>query len=730
MRGAVLFILFLSFLIGVFFYPASLGGGIIYSGDFTGSDGLDLNLPLKAHLGESLRNHRIPLWTDKIFCGFPLLCEGQTGIFYPPDMLLSLLPPMWCFNGLIFFHLLLAGTGIFLYARYRKMTWQAAAMVSIAFAFNGFFLTNLRHLNTFAAASWFPLLFYCVDRHIDTRNPKWLLLWSIFVSMQWLIGHPAMTYLGLFGIFILYLAAWIRDLRKGSGKLFFPLCFTGAVLFSGILAAVQILPTLELIPLSSRSSMTLAKVSNYPFTLESLRHFITPFFIGNPARATYPLDRIYEKGVFWENCMYIGILPIVLALVSLLLWKKRDEIRYYWWLTISGLILAFGPGTAIFRILWHIIPGFQLFRFPNRFLLFSIIGLTLLGGATFDFILEKIKGKPARAILSFLVITMVILNTWWFNREFNTVVSPAWLEKPATVELPKPDVARESYRIHSFAAKYMWQQFYIADGGWLGERANLNSYRSLLAPDYNLIYGVAQSGEKTWIEGGMAPSRRAGLEELLEKELTRNVQGKVANISDEAEKILGLLNVRYVLSFFILSSPRLMGGSEGPEGMRTYETMDWLPRAFVAKSFNVINEPQAELNRMFSGDFNPRDEVLLEEDPGIPAVDTSGSVVEKAFYDAERIDLDVSMSATGILFLSDTWFPGWKVSIDGREGKILRADYAFRAVAVPAGQHSVRFTYEPGSYRIGLILSIIGWAAALCAWIVLRKGLREKTPHP
>ncbi|MBH0204076.1 MAG: YfhO family protein [Nitrospira sp.] len=64
------------------------------------------------------------------------------------------------------------------------------------------------------------------------------------------------------------------------------------------------------------------------------------------------------------------------------------------------------------------------------------------------------------------------------------------------------------------------------------------------------------------------------------------------------------------------------------------------------------------------------------------------------------------MSEPGILVLTDAFYPGWKVRVDGEEQKILRANYLFRAVALPAGNHKVEFIYDPASFKVGLMISL------------------------
>lgn len=60
------------------------------------------------------------------------------------------------------------------------------------------------------------------------------------------------------------------------------------------------------------------------------------------------------------------------------------------------------------------------------------------------------------------------------------------------------------------------------------------------------------------------------------------------------------------------------------------------------------------------------------------------------------------------LVLNDTYFPGWKADVDGREEKIYRADYAFRAVPMSAGIHQVQLAYDPMSFKLGAAITLLG----------------------
>jgi uncharacterized membrane protein YfhO len=74
--------------------------------------------------------------------------------------------------------------------------------------------------------------------------------------------------------------------------------------------------------------------------------------------------------------------------------------------------------------------------------------------------------------------------------------------------------------------------------------------------------------------------------------------------------------------------------------------------------------------------------------------------------------------------LTDVWFPGWTCTVDGQPAPIHRANFLFRAVALPAGNHEVRFVFEPGSYRWGKRISVMALIGVLGFSLPL--GNREK----
>lgn len=71
------------------------------------------------------------------------------------------------------------------------------------------------------------------------------------------------------------------------------------------------------------------------------------------------------------------------------------------------------------------------------------------------------------------------------------------------------------------------------------------------------------------------------------------------------------------------------------------------------------------------------------------------------------MECEVNATVPGFLVVLDSYYPGWKAYVDGRESGILRANYAFRAVEVPAGIHTVALSYSPRSFQVGFAVTAI-----------------------
>lgn len=217
--------------------------------------------------------------------------------------------------------------------------------------------------------------------------------------------------------------------------------------------------------------------------------------------------------------------------------------------------------------------------------------------------------------------------------------------------------------------------------------------------------------------------------------------------SISATNLIDLYSVKYIISMtpikektrFKLIYSRLDGLKGKREDLlkentiKLYKNKDPLPRAWLVKDFKIM-APDAILSALRMSDFNPVREVFLEEKPelnppspplskeGIFAVPTDNlqNKVELKYESNNRLLLDVELTENAFLVLSDTYFPGWKVFIDGKKGKIYRADYNFRAVPLGAGKHQIEFIYDPLIFKVGAIITFLGIIGCLAIGLGIR----------
>jgi hypothetical protein len=147
--------------------------------------------------------------------------------------------------------------------------------------------------------------------------------------------------------------------------------------------------------------------------------------------------------------------------------------------------------------------------------------------------------------------------------------------------------------------------------------------------------------------------------------------------------------------------------------VKVYKALDVLPRAYAVHHTRLIAGDQAAIAAMRDPAFDPARTAILASGQEIDAPPTWGDApsVTVLSYEPEEVLLRASLSAPGYVVLSDSYYPGWRATVDGEPSVIERANLAFRAVHVPAGTHTVRWVYRPTSYRAGLGIS----AAALLA---------------
>ncbi len=181
---------------------------------------------------------------------------------------------------------------------------------------------------------------------------------------------------------------------------------------------------------------------------------------------------------------------------------------------------------------------------------------------------------------------------------------------------------------------------------------------------------------------------------------------------------LNLLNVKYLLSSSKLDIPWAKQVFNA-EGIYVYQNLDYLPRAFPVYSWEAEKDEAKILARLKDPQFDIRKKILLTQTPPHVSPDTTeisfNRIVPAKVYD-NRINsfkVDVEMQQDGFLFLSENYYPAWKAYLDGKQIKIYRANYLFRAVYLDKGSHEVSFFFDSVPYRVGKTFTLLTFVLLL-----------------
>ncbi len=196
--------------------------------------------------------------------------------------------------------------------------------------------------------------------------------------------------------------------------------------------------------------------------------------------------------------------------------------------------------------------------------------------------------------------------------------------------------------------------------------------------------------------------------------------------SPESYRALGLFGVEYMLqNHGDKPLPGLKVAYEGGDA-RIYRNPSALPRAFVVGQQTVEQGAGAQLDAVLDPGFEPRTTAVTESRlPGI-AEGAGGSRAGDARiedYENDRVVIRARTDRPGLVVLADSWYPGWKAKVDGKDADVERVDYAVRGVAVGPGTHRVELTYDPASFRAGWIVSLL---ALLVIGGVAAAGVRSR----
>jgi hypothetical protein len=741
--------------------------------------------PMRLSLAESLRAGELPLWDRHMGAGFPLLADFQSGAFYLPHLAFLVLPFFSAVSSIFLFHYLAAAAGSYFLCRHWGYPTYLSMLGAILFTFGGVIVSLTNLLNHFQAAVWLPLLVLVAERCF--RSCSWLnFLGFVTVSLLLFLAGSPEFYIMSMTVVILALVRLIATRPENGPYRRVALLMLGGNALVVALAMVQLAPTIELF-LQSRRSQPIPFSEAVDWSLNPYDLF-NLFFLDKEVDTTIlPGMRFFflRRASFFVT-HYLGATSLFGGWFWLV-YSSPKERAITLMLIILTLVFAFGGYTPVYPFLLHSFPVFGLIRFPEKFffLTYCILWFVALRGFFFFFETDSSHQKHVFAVLFSIAFALLVFYLLLrFNTEF---VSQFVAFRTSSLLLSSPTVKVAAAVLVSierqlflslgllilfFAMKKrlarmaLFQALLVAVAFIDLERAH-RDYQYLLDPSfiYNGPKVVSEPGPDTGrffyyptgetlhpaqyavlarpsfreaislVFGNFLPNTGMfhGFEYFQEIDaFSRRPYLDFLSFADRADpetrfRLLRTLNVKYVISFRELPEHgiRLVRYfSEYPSWLYMIERP--VPRVYVVNKTLVETNSKEILRQLGSPDFDPMQEVVLDTELAIKPQHPLVATATIVHHENQSVTVQASLNDSGVLVLADSYYPGWKVYVDGREEVIRRANLFFRAVPLPAGSHTVEFRYEPRSFTIGLAISIATLFAILATSVICCMRQRKK----
>jgi len=554
------------------------------------------------------------------------------------------------------------------------------------------------------------------------------------------------------------------------------------------LAAIQLLPTTELVVQSQRlASMDYDFATTYSLWPWRLVTFAAPDFFGNPGRGDYWGYATYWEDAGYVGAL--PLLLAVHAVVSALSKKQDARCKMQdtscithhasrftfpsmvgFWLLVAmiTLILALGKNTPVFPFLFRHVPGFDLFQAPARWLAVTTVALAalaalgarrwsagrsgqrrgalgvvvgvalLIGGLAAPRLVPGVRPTfgPATARLGGTLAVAGVLAllrcdaAWWRAAVCGFVALDLLLFGWPLV----PTVDRSLYHGGTEAAAFLRSEPGPVRVYWPTDPAHLHrEYDAEQRVKFAYLtfddFGPRDVDHWWGMREALLPN--AG---VLDSVASANnfdplLVGCYAALLDAAVEAPNLLRVMGVTHVANNGEPQF------------YRLPGALGRAWVVPAVRQV-PPDEMLAALTDPAFDPIAEVLLEVEPP-PFLHSPSSILHPpssilhspssilhppilALQDApNRVTIHAVLDAPGYLVLADAWYPGWQATVDGAPVEILRANYAFRAVHLEAGEHTVEMVYRSLSVLVGGAVSLAALALLIVGLLLTRRRERQ-----
>jgi len=669
---------------------------------------------------------RFPLWDPASWYGQSLFGQAQPGAAYPPNWLLFLLPLKhgWMRESALHWYYVLIRffASLTAYALCRELGRSRGASIlgACLYALGGY-VGNTAWPQMVNGAVWSPLaLLFLLRAEKGDRPWSSAVLSGFFLGLGWLGGHHQMNV--FVGLAIAGLWAWLC-IRRLSMVKFAAASLAVAVLASGF----QTLPTAEYGRLAVRWTSGEAPV-----------HFdeTTSYTVNSE----YALKPTALLGIFIPNIEpgwtpYVGIAAFMLAIAGgFLMWREK-QVRWLVMIAFAGILFAMGPNSLLHGVLYALVPLVEKSRSPGAATVVFSLALAPLAAFGLDALPRpeaSAWSKQARRILLAIAAVLSIASLIFFAAKINNEIYDHRMMITALAAALTAAVLA-GWRSGALTVQAGMAAFI---GLALFEVANVTNYqlpnRALPAQNPNLHLLGEHGDLAAYLRARGEPSRTEYDQSAIPYNFgawwgldTFSASGASvpANIWDLdlfSERSRDFFGVRFYLGK-MPNRPAQRRVFAGAHGLNVFENFSVFPRVWSVHRTLVL--PAQEVAARFKDDSaDLRRTALLTSAPQPTLADcpADSDEVEMPIHHPNYVRITARLGCRGMVILTDSFFPGWRATVDGHSATIVEVDGGVRAVAVDSGVHVIEMRYRPLSVLLGAAMTLT--AVLLVVWVKRREG--------
>ncbi|MBM3263557.1 MAG: hypothetical protein FJY97_09075 [candidate division Zixibacteria bacterium] len=759
----------------LFFWPVFSGQSFLWN-DFP-----ERVYPTRLFASVELAEGRFPFWNPYLFGGIPFFAMIDNAVLYPPNWFLipwvneqqlSYLLVEW----LTLLHVPLLGIGMYLLCRRFGLRKTGAFVAGTVWMFSGPIVHHVFHGEMLHTMAWLPFILFLFVPALEHGKTHLAIAAGVLWGLAILAGHPQI-FLYIACVMGLYMLFRFADTVKSSGlcrdTLRLPVLTTLTFATGVGLAAAALLPAVELSGYSFRQFEWTETTSHaYSLHPRQIVTFVMPGFFGQSlaSGSDYWGPDAEYFGHYWETFVYMGILPVFLAVVGGIFYRNR----YSLFLVVLALLcfcLSFGDRFPLFPLLKALLPGFDLFRAHARLSMIMAFAVAALAGFGIEAlrrdnlgtVRQMLKGPlnglaALSGILTFLALVRPDGFTGWLagNSEHLEKARDALTTqgfRALTITALSGAVLFLGY-IGKTRARHMLPTLALSvigvDLSMAGRHVNFSS------DDIEFYYPTepvvtALREQQQWDgtraslhSGGFGLIRRNGGTVFRIETLEGAMSAlRLAHTTPPApwDRMTALMNVSLYMKLLDIEIAKLEANP------------DRLPRAFVVHDYVVAPTDSAVAQYLSAPHFDYRTTATLDRDASFePATQPSAQpTAPKTHVGADaspvsnmetrmlsetieirrdgpgRLTLSVELDQPRLVVLSEVYYPAWRAYLNGVETPVYRAYGTLRAIAAEAGNHRIVFEYDSASCFYGAIVSTTTAIALLLAGFLYFRRSQQGT---